>query len=111
MIHRIRYCLYRWGTGTQSEQLICGNNELRITSDLSAALKQLRSSTEDRRLWIDQVCINQAAMLDNVLYKATLLLTSASGLAPNPQHLRYGSRAHDQDQSYQSLGRNLPTLC
>lgn len=50
---------YCWGTGPQSEQVNCGDDAFPITAELSAALKQIRSSKAKRVLWIDQICIDQ----------------------------------------------------
>lgn len=50
---------YCWGTGQQSEQLICQDSVISITPDLSDALKYLRRPDYPQTLWIDQICIDQ----------------------------------------------------
>lgn len=50
---------YVWGSTTPKRRLQLDNKWLSITTNLSAALHQLRLPDQTRSLWIDQVCINQ----------------------------------------------------
>lgn len=49
---------YTWGTQPDRTNITCNGRPLNITSSLSQILSHLRG-TEERLLWIDQICINQ----------------------------------------------------
>jgi len=51
---------YTWGNNNQTEQLIIGDDNLAITSNLDLALRRLRLTHEPRVLWVDAICINQS---------------------------------------------------
>ena len=51
---------YAWGDLVFSEKIYLPNGYLAITSNLAAALRQLRPGNGLRRLWVDAVCINQS---------------------------------------------------
>ncbi|KAK2768706.1 hypothetical protein FQN54_000562 [Arachnomyces sp. PD_36] len=51
---------YTWGEPIFSEQLVVNEALMGITSNLAAALRQLRSCSCLRWLWIDAICINQS---------------------------------------------------
>jgi hypothetical protein len=53
---------YVWGDETNKEKIICDGQEIEITKNLAALLRQFRptkTSTGPRTLWIDSICINQ----------------------------------------------------
>ncbi|KAK5073092.1 hypothetical protein LTR51_005734 [Lithohypha guttulata] len=53
---------YAWGDASSMTSITCNESELRITCTLHSALRSLRHSEHEaitRRLWIDQICINQ----------------------------------------------------
>ena len=50
---------YCWGDPTFNQQIHCNDKPLAITTNLYAALTQLRHNTEPRILWADAICINQ----------------------------------------------------
>jgi hypothetical protein len=52
----ISYC---WGTGGRSSEIICNGKPLALTESIEGALRRMRHATSQRRLWADQVCINQ----------------------------------------------------
>ncbi|KIW08025.1 uncharacterized protein PV09_00970 [Verruconis gallopava] len=60
----ISYC---WGDSRQNTSIICNGSLLPVTLSVLDVLVQLRHSNERRRLWIDQVCIDQ----DNLLERAS----------------------------------------
>ncbi|KAJ9636376.1 hypothetical protein H2201_003542 [Coniosporium apollinis] len=51
---------YTWGDQSIKHPLFIGEDMLKITQNLSEALRRLRHRHEPRTLWIDAVCINQA---------------------------------------------------
>lgn len=51
---------YVWGKTAHRELLQLENGQLHITENLELALHQLRLQNEERILWIDAICINQA---------------------------------------------------
>jgi Heterokaryon incompatibility protein (HET) len=53
---------YFWGNPERIHNFICGSQTLKLTSSLYDALRRLRLADKDRRVWADQICINQ----DNV---------------------------------------------
>ena len=50
---------YVWGSPDRAHELECNEHEVLITETLETALRHLRDRAEKRRLWIDQICINQ----------------------------------------------------
>lgn len=50
---------YCWGTGEMDAIIDCSQGSILITETLERALKVLRLEDKTRRLWIDQICINQ----------------------------------------------------
>jgi hypothetical protein len=51
---------YSWDNQISQFPLWCYSHQLLITQNVHAALHQLRHEQSTRRLWIDQICINQA---------------------------------------------------
>ncbi|KAM0559363.1 hypothetical protein ACHAPJ_004387 [Fusarium lateritium] len=52
----ISYC---WGTGGRSSEILCDGKPLALTRSIEGALRRMRHATSQRRLWADQICINQ----------------------------------------------------
>jgi hypothetical protein len=50
---------YAWGDPVFPEKIYLPTGYLAVTSNLAAALRQLRLPNRPRRLWVDAVCINQ----------------------------------------------------
>ncbi|KAL8724013.1 MAG: hypothetical protein Q9181_007026 [Wetmoreana brouardii] len=50
---------YVWGSTEGMQHIICDGRRLPITQDLETALRHFRDESVSRRLWIDQICINQ----------------------------------------------------
>ncbi|KAL8702186.1 MAG: hypothetical protein Q9201_004541 [Fulgogasparrea decipioides] len=50
---------YVWGSTEGMQHIICDGRRLPITQDLETTLRHLRDESVPRRLWIDQICINQ----------------------------------------------------
>jgi hypothetical protein len=58
---------YVWGAPTGDRALICdGNKALSVTSNCESALRYLRRTHEERRLWVDAICIDQSDGMDSV---------------------------------------------
>jgi len=53
---------YAWGEPVYSERIYLPTGHLAITSNLAAALRQLRHKDRSRKLWVDAVCINQVGV-------------------------------------------------
>ncbi|KAK6436986.1 hypothetical protein LTR95_006824 [Oleoguttula sp. CCFEE 5521] len=51
---------YCWGDVTDGLSILLNGSVMRVTSNLRAALRHLRSSSTSRCLWVDAICINQA---------------------------------------------------
>ncbi len=58
---------YTWGCKTGSRPFLCDDEELLITPNCDSALRQFRSASCSRRLWIDSICINQLSILERNL--------------------------------------------
>lgn len=56
---------YVWGRPAKRELIDCDGRDARVTTNLAQVLRQLRSETTPRTLWVDGICIN----LDNVSEK------------------------------------------
>ena len=50
---------YVWGPASDRVDIQCNGQTVSITQSLAEALLHLRSDTDKRTLWIDQLCINQ----------------------------------------------------
>ena len=50
---------YAWGDENSKKTICCNGTNMNVTEDLDLCLKALRSDSETRCLWIDQICINQ----------------------------------------------------
>ena len=50
---------YMWGSSEKTCQMRCNGCIIPITWNLYVALQRLRSSTEDRHIWADAICIDQ----------------------------------------------------
>lgn len=50
---------YVWGDSTRTHYLDCQHGSVELTSSLFDALQRLRPHDKTRRLWVDQICINQ----------------------------------------------------
>jgi hypothetical protein len=50
---------YVWGNPDRSHEIICAGQRLGLTTSLHDALRRLRQPDLPRRLWADQICINQ----------------------------------------------------
>jgi hypothetical protein len=50
---------YVWGSQDHKAPVTLLGHDWHVTPNLAAALRSLRSETESRTLWIDQLCINQ----------------------------------------------------
>jgi hypothetical protein len=63
---------YAWGKLERCHEIICAGQRLglttrlRITTSLHDALRRPRQPDRPRRLWADQICINQNNMTEQV---------------------------------------------
>ncbi len=56
---------YTWGTPVFSKSIQCSeNSHVAITSNLGAALRQLRHRFRKRTMWIDAICVDQQNLLE-----------------------------------------------
>lgn len=51
---------YCWGLRSYEAEVGCDDGVIRVTRNLSSALRYLRCEHAPRRLWVDAICINQA---------------------------------------------------
>ncbi|PMD45559.1 hypothetical protein L207DRAFT_508410 [Hyaloscypha variabilis F] len=51
---------YSWGGNILDKLIQLNGLDFRVTKNLEAALRALRKDDEDRYLWVDAICINQA---------------------------------------------------
>ncbi|KAM0796847.1 heterokaryon incompatibility protein-domain-containing protein [Usnea florida] len=50
---------YVWGPPAPRRSITCNGVEITVTANLEAAFVQLRHSSQERVIWVDQLCINQ----------------------------------------------------
>jgi hypothetical protein len=50
---------YVWGDPKRCDEIICAGQRIGLTTSLYNALRRLRQLDQPRRLWVDQICINQ----------------------------------------------------
>ena len=61
--HTYEALSYTWD-GLPTERIILDGRSLPVTSNLKAALRRLRHSSETRRLWIDAICVDQENLVE-----------------------------------------------
>lgn len=57
---------YTWGDSSSAAFVLCEGEEIRISANLEAALKQFRNDMKPRVLWTDRICIDQ----DNIIERS-----------------------------------------
>lgn len=70
---------YVWGEPIRCEDFLCEGKSISLTQSLADALRRVRDGSRPRRLWVDQICINQddqtersqQVKLMNAIYKDT----------------------------------------
>lgn len=50
---------YTWGSPGDPHTILCDDEDICVTDNLKSALLRLRGPVLQRKLWIDQICINQ----------------------------------------------------
>jgi hypothetical protein len=58
--HQYEALSYVWGPDSSDYFILRTTQKITITSNLDAALRQLRYSDRGRLLWVDAICVNQA---------------------------------------------------
>ncbi|KAF2998666.1 hypothetical protein E8E14_000179 [Neopestalotiopsis sp. 37M] len=51
---------YAWGDATDREPILVDDYLCEVTANLARSLRRLRKSDQERHLWVDAICINQA---------------------------------------------------
>jgi hypothetical protein len=51
---------YVWGDASRTHSITCNNASLGLSANLCHGLQQLRLPDKSRRVWVDQICINQS---------------------------------------------------
>lgn len=51
---------YAWGDAADREPILVDDHLCEVTANLAAALRRLRRPDQERHLWVDAICINQA---------------------------------------------------
>ena len=83
---------YAWGEPLLTERILLPKGTLHITKSLHSGLCRFRSEIETVRLWVDQVCIDQAnvpeknsqvAMMDTIYAKAIEVLVWLGSAQPD----------------------------
>lgn len=55
---------YTWGSSANASPIDCNGRSLWVTANVIDALRRLRHVDKERRIWIDQICINQSDMFE-----------------------------------------------
>ena len=50
---------YVWGDPSRSHEIVCNGKTLSLTASLGGALRRIRLANHPRRIWVDQLSINQ----------------------------------------------------
>jgi hypothetical protein len=50
---------YVWGDPSRSHEIVCNDKTLSLTASLVRALRRIRRTNQPRRIWVDQLSINQ----------------------------------------------------
>ncbi|KAH7324421.1 heterokaryon incompatibility protein-domain-containing protein [Stachybotrys elegans] len=65
---------YAWGNAAIQKDIAVNGHSLTVTANLELALRGLRSSTDARVIWVDNICINQASTAERN-HQVTLMRT------------------------------------
>jgi hypothetical protein len=57
--HEYEALSYFWGETSGKHAIECSEMKIHITTNLEAALQQLRAANKPKVLWVDAICINQ----------------------------------------------------
>ena len=60
--HTFEAVSYTWGTDERVRLVICDEQQIKVTANCEAVLRQLRLSDRARFLWIDTICIDQSSI-------------------------------------------------
>jgi hypothetical protein len=74
MISSLKHeCLsYAWGTGVRDRSKMLNHSAFLVSSSLHNALHHLRYASQERKIWIDAICINQADIAERNGHVATM---------------------------------------
>ena len=109
---------YAWGdTNSLSSSIEFPKGSLQITNNLDVALRQLRSETEKRTLWIDAICINQRddtekghqiTLMGEIYRKATVVIM---WLGQSTVHTPFGLEILSFLTGDEPFDNNVPWKC
>ncbi|CAG8973267.1 hypothetical protein HYALB_00000028 [Hymenoscyphus albidus] len=110
---------YAWGNSEPVCSMTCNEIPIGIAKELATALRYLRSSTINRHLWVDAICINQENLVEKahqvrnllrIFEKANAVIAWIGQLEPSSGRL-YDALQPMKDQLYQIEYRELDSTC
>ncbi len=91
---------YVWGDATRTHTMLLSDGELPLTTSLYHALRRIRLPGEPRRIWADQICINQ----ENVSERSGQVQFMNS-IYRNARHVLVWLGQDEQNVAEESFGR------
>lgn len=101
---------YVWGDAVQTKSITCNGYEFPVTESLYTALVHLRYQDAWRRLWVDQLCINQAEkseLMEQIASMGTLFSSASRVIVWLGRYDQKMSLAFDLLQEEASLSSSL----
>jgi Heterokaryon incompatibility protein (HET) len=99
---------YVWGHPDRCAEFICSNKVIALTSSLSGALRRIRRHDHPRRIWVDQLSINQddkderskQVQFMNTIYRNATHVLVWLGDDPNNEAYDAFQLMHSLDQTF-----------
>ena len=100
---------YVWGDPSRNHEIICNNKALNLTASLVGALRRIRRTDQPRRIWVDQLSINQDDLDErsqqlqfmNIIYKNATCVIVYLGDDCNNEAEEAFQLIHSLDQTFQ----------
>ncbi|KAK7229132.1 hypothetical protein V2G26_001302 [Clonostachys chloroleuca] len=108
---------YVWGLGGRCAELICNSEYLSVTQSAHDALARIRSPDTPRRVWADQICINQddvaersqqVPLMNSIYHGSDRVLVwlgkDPNGIAPEAMKMvRYLNTVFEDETAHQTF--------
>uniref|UniRef100_A0A8H7TP88 Heterokaryon incompatibility domain-containing protein n=1 Tax=Bionectria ochroleuca TaxID=29856 RepID=A0A8H7TP88_BIOOC len=108
---------YVWGLGGRCAELICNSEYLSVTQSAHDALARIRSPDTPRRVWADQICINQddvaersqqVPLMNSIYHGSSRVLVwlgkDPNGIAPEAMKMvRYLNTVFEDETAHQTF--------
>lgn len=102
---------YVWGHPSRSHEIVCNDKTLSLTASLEGALRRIRRANQPRRIWVDQLSINQDDLEErsqqvqfmNTIYKNATRVLVCLGEDSNTEAEEAFQLIRNLDQTFQDV--------